>query len=84
MTYKPLIYAANVAEEDLADKGANNPHVKVGVDNVVAVLCGFSWFRTRGQTIDTTKLAATSSVDCLFATHQVMYRGTHCAALGAR
>lgn len=32
LTYKPLIYAANVAEEDLADKGANNPHVKVRID----------------------------------------------------
>ncbi|MEW5317805.1 MAG: hypothetical protein WDW38_009074 [Sanguina aurantia] len=28
LTYKPLIYAANVGEEDLADKGANNRHVK--------------------------------------------------------
>lgn len=28
LTMKPLIYAANVAEEDLADKGANNTHVQ--------------------------------------------------------
>ena len=29
MTLKPLIYAANVSEEDLPNKGANNVHVKV-------------------------------------------------------
>lgn len=28
LTAKPVIYAANVAEEDLADDGANNDHVK--------------------------------------------------------
>ena len=27
LTYKPVIYAANVAEDDLADDGASNPHV---------------------------------------------------------
>ena len=27
LTYKPVIYAANVAEDDLADDGAGNPHV---------------------------------------------------------
>ena len=27
MTAKPTIYAANVAEDDLADDGASNPHV---------------------------------------------------------
>ncbi|MBR5732985.1 MAG: redox-regulated ATPase YchF [Lachnospiraceae bacterium] len=27
LTGKPVIYAANVSEEDLADDGANNPHV---------------------------------------------------------
>ena len=27
LTYKPVIYAANVAEEDLADDGASNAHV---------------------------------------------------------
>ena len=28
LTYKPTIYAANVAEEELAEDGANNDHVK--------------------------------------------------------
>jgi len=28
LTYKPVIYAANVSEEDLADDGASNPQVK--------------------------------------------------------
>ena len=28
LTYKPTIYAANVAEDDLADDGANNPGVQ--------------------------------------------------------
>ncbi len=28
LTYKPVIYAANVAEDDLADDGASNAHVK--------------------------------------------------------
>lgn len=28
LTGKPVIYAANVAEDDLADDGASNPHVK--------------------------------------------------------
>ena len=27
LTWKPVIYAANVAEDDLADDGASNPHV---------------------------------------------------------
>lgn len=27
LTSKPMIYAANVAEDDLADGGENNPHV---------------------------------------------------------
>ena len=27
LTYKPVIFAANVAEDDLADDGASNPHV---------------------------------------------------------
>ena len=27
LTAKPVIYAANVSEDDLADDGANNPHV---------------------------------------------------------
>ena len=27
LTMKPMIYAANVAEGDLADQGASNPHV---------------------------------------------------------
>jgi hypothetical protein len=30
MPAQPMIYAANVPEDDLADKGANNPYVKVG------------------------------------------------------
>lgn len=30
LTMKPLTYAANVGEADLADKGASNPHVQVG------------------------------------------------------
>lgn len=29
LTYKPVIYAANVAEEDLADDGASNNYVKI-------------------------------------------------------
>ena len=28
LTYKPVIFAANVAEEDLPDDGASNPHVQ--------------------------------------------------------
>lgn len=28
LTYKPVIYAANVSEDDLADDGANNPYVE--------------------------------------------------------
>ena len=28
LTWKPVIYAANVAEDELADDGASNPHVK--------------------------------------------------------
>jgi len=28
LTYKPVIYAANVKEDDLADEGVNNPHVE--------------------------------------------------------
>lgn len=28
LSRKPVLYAANVSEEDLADDGANNPHVK--------------------------------------------------------
>ncbi len=28
LTYKPVIYAANVSEEDLADDGASNPYVQ--------------------------------------------------------
>ncbi len=28
LTYKPVLYAANVGEEDLADFGKNNPHVQ--------------------------------------------------------
>lgn len=28
LTSKPLIYAANVGEDDLGNQGANNPHVK--------------------------------------------------------
>ena len=27
LTAKPVIYAANVTEDDLADDGADNPHV---------------------------------------------------------
>jgi ribosome-binding ATPase YchF (GTP1/OBG family) len=29
LTMKPLVFAANVSEDDLADKGARNPYVKV-------------------------------------------------------
>ena len=29
LTLKPMIYAGNVNEEDLPNKGADNPHVKV-------------------------------------------------------
>ncbi|MBO5282243.1 MAG: redox-regulated ATPase YchF [Lachnospiraceae bacterium] len=45
LTYKPVIYAANVAEEDLADDGASNPHVKAvrqfaaGENSEVFVIC---------------------------------------------
>lgn len=28
LTMKPMIYAANVSEGDLADQGASNPHVR--------------------------------------------------------
>lgn len=30
LTLKPLIYAANVSEDDLGNHGANNTHVQVG------------------------------------------------------
>jgi obg-like ATPase 1 len=30
LTLKPLIYAANVGEDDLGNHGANNVHVQVG------------------------------------------------------
>ncbi len=45
LTYKPVIYAANVAEEDLADDGAGNAHVAAvrqfaaGEDSEVFVIC---------------------------------------------
>ena len=45
LTYKPVIYAANVAEDDLADDGASNAHVKAvrefaaGEDSEVFVIC---------------------------------------------
>ena len=45
LTYKPVIYAANVAEDDLADDGASNDHVKAvrefaaGEDSEVFVIC---------------------------------------------
>ena len=35
LTYKPVIYAANVAEDELADDGASNPHVKAVKDYAV-------------------------------------------------
>lgn len=45
LTYKPVIYAANVAEEDLADDGSSNAHVTAvrqfaaGEDSEVFVIC---------------------------------------------
>ncbi len=45
LTYKPVIYAANVAEEDLADDGDSNAHVEAvrqfaaGEDSEVFVIC---------------------------------------------
>jgi hypothetical protein len=45
LTYKPVIYAANVAEDDLADDGASNAHVKAvrefaaGEGSEVFVIC---------------------------------------------
>ena len=45
LTYKPVIYAANVAEDDLADDGASNAHVQAvrefaaGEDSEVFVIC---------------------------------------------
>lgn len=43
LTLKPLIYAANVGEDDLANQGAENPHVKTlrahaAADNVEVVV----------------------------------------------
>ncbi len=35
LTWKPAIYAANVAEDELADDGASNPHVKAVKDYAV-------------------------------------------------
>ncbi len=32
LTYKPLIYAANVSETDLGNQGADNAYVQVGGD----------------------------------------------------
>ena len=34
LTLKPLIYAANVSEDDLGNHGANNVHVQVGCEGV--------------------------------------------------
>lgn len=45
LTYKPVIYAANVAEDDLTDDGAGNPHVTAvrefaaGENSEVFVIC---------------------------------------------
>ena len=45
LTYKPVIYAANVAEDDLADDGASNAHVAAvrefaaGENSEVFVIC---------------------------------------------
>lgn len=45
LTYKPVIYAANVSEDDLADDGENNEHVKAvrefakGENSEVFVIC---------------------------------------------
>ena len=45
LTAKPVIYAANVSEDDLADDGANNPHVArvreqaAGENSEVFVIC---------------------------------------------
>ncbi|MDE5892254.1 MAG: redox-regulated ATPase YchF [Acetatifactor sp.] len=45
LTYKPVIYAANVAEDDLADDGASNAHVTAvrefaaGENSEVFVIC---------------------------------------------
>ncbi|MCR4798778.1 MAG: redox-regulated ATPase YchF, partial [Lachnospiraceae bacterium] len=45
LTAKPVIYAANVAEDDMADDGANNPHVQAvrklakAEDSEVFVVC---------------------------------------------
>ena len=35
LTWKPVIYAVNVAEDELADDGASNPHVKAVKDYAV-------------------------------------------------
>ena len=35
LTWKPVIYAANVAEDELTDDGASNPHVKAVKDYAV-------------------------------------------------
>lgn len=42
LTLKPLIYAANVSEDDLGNHGANNVHVQVGA----ATACRFAGFCT--------------------------------------
>ena len=45
LTSKPVIYAANVSEDDLADDGANNPHVaavrKIAAEEGSGVRCCF-------------------------------------------
>ena len=40
LTYKPVIFAANVSEDDLADDGANNPHVEAVRKYVAESDCG--------------------------------------------
>jgi ribosome-binding ATPase YchF (GTP1/OBG family) len=51
LTLKPLIYAANVGEDDLGNHGANNVHVQVGrllqCMAVVALVQGSKYWRGR-------------------------------------
>ena len=45
LTWKPVIFAANVGEDDLADDGASNPHLqavrKFAAENDSEVFCFF-------------------------------------------
>ena len=77
LTAKPVIYAANVSEDDLADDGANNPHVakQMGIPIMKTLLCcgliagiffGCSAFLTESYSGRATAAAGLSSISNIF------------------